>query len=225
MGMCGWIFRLDFCHKCVTKSLKIQRGFVMLSVRLSEEMKTRLEKLAKRTERGKSFYVREAMKIAFDILEKFPTEDDRRRHPEALAKSMLEWLEGESPIFVNKLSRKQRLVLMLRLARDSCKLTIDQAAARIDIKKTLLVEVESGKGLALPERDMKDWIIKLLGEEKSGNNVAQDDTDIREGNLSRLHPEKEASCTENVQTPIRRIVAPETPKRVQRILRRDDSTK
>ena len=61
----------------------------MLSIRLPAEMEKRLEKLAKRTERTKSFYVRQALELTFDILEEYPTETDRREQRADLVRLLL----------------------------------------------------------------------------------------------------------------------------------------
>ena len=153
----------------------------MLSVRLPEDVdvEKRLDKLVEKTKRAKSFYVREALELTFDILEKFPTEDDREQRQAALAKIVLGWLKPPVISGIERLKPRQRLVLMLRLARDSCKMTVEQAAKRIGINKTLLDEVENGRGRPLPEPDMKAWIKALLKEWDADKDMPQDDAETR----------------------------------------------
>jgi RHH-type transcriptional regulator, rel operon repressor / antitoxin RelB len=52
----------------------------MLAVRLDEELEKRLETLAKRTGRTKTFYAREAIEAHLDDLEDFYLAEERLRH-------------------------------------------------------------------------------------------------------------------------------------------------
>ena len=54
----------------------IQKGLIMLALRLSEDIETRLDALAKRTGRSKSFYARQAITDFLDDIEERYWEDE-----------------------------------------------------------------------------------------------------------------------------------------------------
>jgi len=58
-----------------------KRSQIMIAVRLSQDIKVRLDRLARRTGRTKTFYVREAILAHLEELEDVYLAEERLRHP------------------------------------------------------------------------------------------------------------------------------------------------